>query len=230
MTRSRRGPAMLAALTVLWIASGCAAVQTVTEEPQTDVAPDPEVALRHAVMALDAGDYRTARRRLDALARDCAPPSQRVRDRAALLLASIELDLGNPVGRPAEAATMAAQVLTRSTPGDADAALARLLYMLALDRGAEPVDPLSDVIQPGYGCHADPDHVWPGPTPLPAPVLPTSVGRLAALEDTLAIRTDSLRTLHEHLSTSRARTEALEAEIERIRQLLRGPGDRRDPR
>jgi hypothetical protein len=233
MRRSRGGPTVLLLFATLMIPSGCASFRAIPEEPPSEVAPDPEATLRSAVLALDEGNYPAARRTLRRLALDCAPSSPQVRDRAALLLASVELDVRNPSGRPNEAATIVARMLARSAPGDTDGALARLLYVIALDHGAEPVDPHSETALPGYGCPVDPDHVWPDPAPLPEPVLPTSAARMAALEDSLAVRTDSLRALHESLAISRARSEALEAEIERIRQLLRGPGhfdDGRDRR
>jgi hypothetical protein len=206
-----RGPAVLAGCTILWISLGCAPFRGITEEaPLAAVAaPDPEASLRTAVVAIDERDYSEARHRLLALAHECAPPSPEVRDRAALLLASI---------------AVAARMLARSSPGNPDAALAQVLYTLALDRGAKPVDPESDLIQPGYGCPADPDHVWPDAAPLPEPIASTTAQRLADLEHTLAVRTDSLRLLQERLAAAHARTEALEAEIERIRKLLRGPG------
>lgn len=227
-----RGPAVLAGCTLLWMSLGCAPFRGITEEapPAAVAPPDPEASLRIAVDAIDERDFSKARHRLLALAHDCAPPSPEVKDRAALLLASIELDVRNPSGRPDAAAAVAARMLARSTPGDPEAALARVLYTLALDRGAKPIDPDSELIRPGYGCPADATHVWPDAAPLPEPIAPTTAQRLAALEDTLAIRTDSLRVLHERLATAYARTEALEAEIERIRKLLRGPGPVDDPR
>lgn len=225
-----RGPALLAGCTLLWMSLGCAPVRGITEEaPRSAVpAPDPEDSLRTAVAAIDERDFSVARHRLLALAHDCAPPSPEVKDRAALLLASIELDVRNASGRPDAAAAVAARMLARSSPGDPDAALAGVLYTLALDRGAKPVDPESDLIQPGYGCPADSGHAWPNAGRLPEPIASTTAQRLAALEDTLAIRADSLRLLQERLATAHGRAEALEAEIERIRNLLRGPVD--DPR
>lgn len=219
------------ACTIPWISSGCAPFPGLAEEtpPAAVVEPDPEATLRRAVAAIDEGDFTKARRRLLVLAHDCAPPSAKIKDRAALLLASVELDVRNPSGRPDAAASVAARMLARSTPGDPDAALARVLYTLALDRGAKPIDPDSELIRPGYGCPAPNHHLWPDAGPLPEPIASTTAERMAALEDTLAIRADSLRLLHEELGTARGRTEALEAEIERIRQLLRGPGPFEDP-
>lgn len=231
MRGMRRGSVALAC-TILWMSLGCASFHGITEEtpPDAVVAPDPEATLRRAVTAIEERDFAAARHALLALAHDCAPPSEEIKDRAALLLASVELDVRNPGGRPDAAASVAARMLARSTPGDPDAALAQTLYTLALDRGAKPVDPDSDLIRPGYGCPADPDHMWPDARPLPEPLASTTAQRLAALEDTLVIRTDSLRVLHERLAVDHERTEALQAEIERIRQLLRGPGPDPDPR
>lgn len=233
MSAMRGGTGLLAACMVLGMTAGCTPFRGgFTEEgpPVVLATPDPQAALRKAVAAMDARDFSEARHRLLALAHDCSPPSAEVKDQAALLLASVELDVRNPSGRPDAAAAVAARLLARSTQGDPDAALAQVLYTLSLDRGAKPIDPDSELIQPGYGCPADPDHAWPEAGLLPEPLDSTTAQRLAALQDTLAIRTDSLRVLHEHLGGANAKILALEAEIERIRQILRGPGPVDDPK
>ncbi|MEX2467497.1 MAG: hypothetical protein WD995_11345 [Gemmatimonadota bacterium] len=178
---------------------------------------DPEMALRAAVTALDEGDVPAAQRRLRRIAADCTAAEPAVRHRAALLLASVALDPGNPDSTPDEAAMAAARVIREAGPGDSDAALARSLYLLALDQGAAPATG-----QEPAGCPPPSGETRSQPTRLPQPASPTSAARLAALQDTLSARTDSLRTLREQLSASRERTEALEAEIERIRRLLLG--------
>lgn len=59
-----------------------------------------------------------------------------------------------------------------------------------------------------------------GPTPPPAP---TTAARLAALHDSLTIKADSLRMLRGSLVEHATRVHELEAELERIRKLLKGP-------
>jgi hypothetical protein len=195
--------------------------ETVTAEPDAEAAPDDGAALRTAVRALEEGNVRFAQRRLERIAADCEAPDPAIRQRAALLLASIALDPDNPDGTPDEAALIAAQVLQDAGPGDSDAALARSLYVLALDRGATPVTHAEHAAG-RKRCPPTPGHVRTSPLRLPQPIEPTSAARMTALQDTLRAQADSLGTLLEELSASRERTEALEAEIERIRILLRG--------
>jgi hypothetical protein len=227
MSHLRKGAAALSLFGAMFVFGGCASfrgtlpAESPTTEAEIDAAPDAEVALRVALRALDDGHVSFAQRRLKRIAADCELPDPAIRQRAALLLASIALDPGNPDGTPDEAAQIAARVLHEAGPADSDAALARSLYALALDRGAKPVTH-SDPAAAPEGCPPTPGELRAVPLELPQPIEPTSAARLIALQDTLRARTDSLRTLRDELSASRQRTEALEAEIERIRILLRG--------
>jgi hypothetical protein len=229
MRLPREWAAALTLIAMMFVIGGCASLRGVlpgesaTTEPDV-AAPDAEVALRVALRALDEGNVPFARRRLQRLAADCEAPGQVIRQRAALLLASIALDPGNPDGTPDEAALIAARVLHDAAPGDSDAALARSLYRLALDRGATPVTGSEPASMP-EGCPPPASEFRAVPRELPQPIEPTSASRLTALQNTLRIQADSLRILREELSSSRQRTEALEAEIERIRILLRGGHD-----
>lgn len=227
MTHARAGAVALTLVATLFVFGGCASMrgpspdESTTIEPDPNAAPDAELALRLALRALDAGNVSFARRRLERIAADCRATDPAIRQRAALVLASIALDPRHPDGTPDEAALIAARVLQDASPGDADAALARSLYLIALDRGAAPVTRFEPAAETA-GCATPPGQLRDTPVELPVPIEPTSAGRFTALQDTLRVRTDSLRTLREELSTSRQRTEALEAEIERIRILLRG--------
>ncbi|MCA1791359.1 MAG: hypothetical protein LC667_16355 [Thioalkalivibrio sp.] len=227
MVNPRKSAAALTLMATMFVFSGCASFrgilpnESTTVEPDVESAPDPEVALRVALRALDEGKVSFARRRLARIAADCEAPDPAIQQRAALLLASIALDPGNPDGTPDEVALIAARVLHDAAPGDSDAALARSLYLVALDRGAAPVTHYAPAEGP-EGCPPASGRFRAVPLELPQPIEPTSAARLTALQDTLSARTDSLRTLREELSASRQRTETLEAEIERIRLLLRG--------
>lgn len=216
----------LGALTLCW---GCAPFQGRASESSPGDRADPEATLQSAVAALDEGDFAAARPSLRRLVADCTASSRRIWRRAALLLASAELDTRNRDATPDTAAVVAARVIRQSAGGETDVALARTLYVLAIDRGATPVGDEGLQANPeasSTDCAAAQDSIPSGVDGLPDVASPTTARRLAALQDTLALRTDSLRALRRDLSAAGARAEALEAEIARIRKLLGGsPAD-----
>jgi hypothetical protein len=212
----RRIRGSLAALTVVGVTvlSGCTTVRQISHGP--DRGPNPEVELRAGATALEKGDFTEARKRLEALTAGClVSPVER---RAALLRASGELDPTNPDGVPTTAAALAAHVFVQSPTGDPDAALARSLYTLALDRGASLPAESSD---PKCGRAAG------GGSTLPVLPEPSTAARLSALGDSLTSRNDSVAALRARASVAEERARTLEQELERIRQLLRGGLDRR---
>jgi hypothetical protein len=195
-----------------------------------DRRPDPEEIIRDASLALDEGRYAEARRLLLPMLPSCLTSS--AERRAALLLASAELDPANPHGTPSEAARLAAGVLMDAGAGNPEAPVARTLYLVALDRGAPGGTRISPCA-PASGV---------SPVVLPTSPAPTTQERLTALRsalaarnDTLSARADSLVELRARAAAAERRARELEAELERIRQLLRGgdptptprgPGDR----
>lgn len=202
--------------------SGCTTLRQVAHPTDpvthpTDRGPSPEAELRAGATALESGDFASARERLAPLTVGCL--NLPVERRAALLRASAELDPTNPDGVPTTAAALTARVLMHSPAGEPDAALARSLYLLALDRGASaPSEPYD------MACEA-PASGRTGTLPLAA--TPSTVDRLSALGDSLAMRNDSIAALRSWAVEAEERAQVLEQELERIRQLLRGGVDPR---
>lgn len=96
-------------------------------------------ALEYGTAALDDGDYAAAAEQLAPVAAIC--PSDELGSRALLLLAAAELDGRNADGRPDAAAELAAFHLARTDEDDWSGALAEELYVIALDLGADPIEP-----------------------------------------------------------------------------------------
>lgn len=230
MTAARTLPALLVAAS----ASGCA-LTALTGDPS---AASPR--LQRATAALEAGEFGAAERDLRWLAARCeAGDSGR---KALLLLAASQLDTGNPYGTPYAAAELAARYLRLPDARPEDLPVARSLYRLALDLGARPerpADPQSGLDDWGplanrfeaCGAASRPEYVWRSlPDP---PAGSTTADRITALEDELVARTDSLLALERRvrvlsgrageLDAAVERITALEAEIERIRELLKRP-------
>jgi len=174
--------------------------------------------------------------RLRELASRCDRPGER--RRAFLSWAMLELDPRNPDGSPETAARLAAQVLQRPEVPAADLRAAETLYLLAIDRGAEPLTPpvaLQGTARPKDGdCPGEagdsrvarelPEH----------PAIPLSLALEAAdrRADSLARAADremdALRkatdrradSLSKAVEEARGRADSLAAELERIRALL----------
>lgn len=207
--RIRRSTPLLPVLGLMAL-SACTTLHQVAHG--TARGPSPDAELRAGATALEAGDFTTARERLAPLTAGCL--NLPVERRAALLRASAELDPTNPDGAPATAATLAARVFVQSPAGEPDAALARSLYALALDRGAPaPSEPYD------MSCEAP---TIGGTGTLPLPATPSTADRLSTLGDSLAAQNDSIAALRARAFEAEEHARALEQELERIRQLLRG--------
>ena len=183
-----------------------------------------------AVSALDRGDYPAARRELAWLVGRCE--SGATGRRALLLFASAELDARNAAGSADEGARLARAYLEVSPPEDPYAPVARTLYLLALDLVGAPgyvphkvdaVEASPVVLAERFGqCDAT---VKPQASVLvPEPTGTSTGARIGALQAELEARTDSLSVARTNLSAQAKKIEELEAEIERIRKLLRGGG------
>ncbi|HKJ03155.1 MAG TPA: hypothetical protein VJ997_11890 [Longimicrobiales bacterium] len=193
-------------------------------------ASEPDTRYTRAVLALDRRDYPAAREDLAWLVGRCeAGPTGR---RALLLFASAELDVRNASGSAGEAARLARAYLGVSSPDDPDAPIARTLYLLAMDLVGAPgyVPHQVDVAEAGAVSVADRFDACDGTgRPQAAVVVPEPLGtttgaRIAGLRAELEARTDSLSQARAGLAAQAEKIQELEAEIERIRKLLRGGG------
>lgn len=152
---------------------------------------------------LAGGDFETATAVLKARAARCEN-GERGRE-AVLQWTAIELDLRNSRGSPTTAANLAARYLQLPDADPAGVSAAESLYLLALDRGATPVkDPWAfGLVAPRFSRCSD-----PSPEHRLMRELPQHPG------------TPSWRALR----WSRAQTDSLETELERIRKLLQQGG------
>lgn len=199
----------------------------------------PGEMLEQGSRALDAGDFREASEIFRYLAARCH--SGEAGESAVLALAAAELDPRNPSGSPAAAAQLAARYLQIPSPPPAGLAHARTLYLLALELGAPPVrEPFAPVLLTGAPAREEPASTWrpaerfescgvPEPSSAdrrlpehPGPPLRARLDRVSAHRDSLAHRLDSLSAAADDRARRlRARVDSLEAELERIRALLR---------
>ncbi|MCJ7628796.1 MAG: hypothetical protein MUO50_10470 [Longimicrobiales bacterium] len=222
--RERRissAPVDAMALFLLFL-SGCSYLEPVAEP----VAPSVfDVGLAH----MAAGDFADA----ETAFRDAASHCESGSDgrRALLFLSFLALDPRNPAAHPDSAALMAARFL--NLPGNTrqETLEAEALYITALDYGADPelrVDPVT----PGFAVRfGDCDQPFPPRDQRPLPVLesPTS-SRLRSLDEERGALTQENQQLRSTLRRVRlvsdslqAQVDTLEAELERIRQLIRLP-------
>lgn len=173
---------------------------------------DPADSLSSGIAAVEAGDFAQATTRLQWLAARCETGDYG--RRAVLLLAALGIDPRNPDASSDEAARLAARYLGLPRIGPDDRVLAETLYLLALDRGAGiPAPPEEAEIRGteavrgvavrfhGCGRQLPADEV--ALPELPGPTTTNRVSRLRAERDSLQDRLTSL-----------------EAELERIRELL----------
>ena len=223
----------LATLLATALAPGCA-LATLTGDPTSS-----GQRMERATSALEQGDFGAAERDLRWLAARCETGAHG--RSALLLLAAAQLDTGNPYASAQAAADLAARYLRLPDARAEQLPVARALYRVAVDLGAEPVhgpastsgldgwEPLADRFA---ACDAnEPRYVWKSlPDPPPGS---TTAARIEALEEEIMVRTDSLAALEQRVTSLRSRTgemeaaveriTALEAEIERIRELLKRP-------
>jgi hypothetical protein len=151
--------------------------------------------------------------------------------RALLFLSILSLDPRNTAAHPDSAALMAARFLNLPSNTREEVLEAEALYIAALDYGADPelrIDP----VNPGFAVRfGDCDQPFPPRDDRPLPTLESSTsGRLRSLDeerDALTQENQELRYTVRRLRTAsdslQARVEALEAELGRIRQLIRLP-------
>ncbi len=229
-------------LAVLLLAGGCASLPSrLTPKSESDR------RFETALSALDQSDFAAARTDLEWLVSRCEAGAKG--RSALLLLASAELDPLNPRGSPAEAARLAGAYLNLPRTAPSEVPLARTLYLLAVDR-----EPPSERRGGMGDLHAESAGVdsaaAEGPLPLAkrfekcdahgppqasgiVPEYPgtTTAERLTRLEAELSARSDSLARAHARIADQAKEIadqansiEELQAEIARIRKLLKGGG------
>lgn len=192
-------------------------------EPQ----PEPEAPYIRAATLLEAGQYEAAGAALREVASRCES-GERGR-RALLLLAALDLDPRNVEAEPDSAALMAARFLSLPGLPVSERPLGETLYVLALDRGGDPG------LRPAEGESALARRFSDCGEPVAdrvvtLPVLPESSEGVSILElqgarDSAVARVGELTSQNAAL---RARVAELEAELERIRRILRARPDTTD--
>jgi hypothetical protein len=190
---------------------------------RSSVARGSEAAARaqRAAEALEREDFPAARDDLSWLVSRC--DAGRYRRNALLLFAAVELDPMNPAASAHTAARMAGAYLLLPDADQDQLPVARALYRLATDlAGLGADDVRSDLASSegeSDGCAAeqerDPSRSLPA-----VPSTPTAA-RINALESALSSRSDSLAVLYTHADSLRTRVSTLEAEIQRVADLLK---------
>jgi len=151
--------------------------------------------------------------------------------RALLFLSFLALDPRNPAAHPDSAALMAERFLNLPSRSLEEALEAEALYVTALDYGADP-DLRIDPVDPGFAVRfGDCDSPFPARAVRPLPTLEGSTsGRLKLLDaerDSLIQQNQQLRYTVRQLRLSsdsvQTRVDSLQAELDRIRQLIRLP-------
>jgi len=185
------------------------------------------------VLRLAEGNFAEAERAFRESAALCE--SGREGRRAILFLSLLTQDPRNPEAQPDSAALMATRFLNLPNNTPDEVLEAEALYLAALDRGADP-DLRLDPAAPGLavrfgGC----DEPFPPREERPLPVLdnPTYLllQNLDAEKQALVDQNEALRqvlategrTLTDQNEALRLTVEELQAELERIRKLLRLP-------
>jgi hypothetical protein len=205
-----------------WFGSNTA-VPSLAQEDHQAAPTDYEGALE----LLQRQDVIAAERAFRRIASSCANGAD---GRRSLLLMSVIWLEQHPRARPDSAALFAARYLALPDSDLLERSMARSIYLLALDLGADPSlaragTGVSDLAPRFSGCN-DP---VPPPAPLPElgrEPLAASVRRLEIQRDSLARRGASLEqnaaTLERRVQELDAELKAAQAEIERIRRLLGG--------
>lgn len=195
MSRPTR-TAVVGLVTVL--AAGCAAFARV----DSDARPDPEQEFRSALLAWQAGDYRSAHGDFARLAGGYQ--SQTVGRRALLALAASALDPRNPLYEVEAGSRIVARYVQTADSASWTLPVAEALYLMTLELGATPAD----------STDALPD--------LPRTPLAVRLARLEAERDTLRIELERERaTLTGRLAELEQKVEEQAQELERIRKTLK---------
>jgi len=221
-------------LVVTLVAAACASLPPEETSPPIPIS-EPERRFASALAALDRSDFAGARPDLEWLVRRCEAGAH---GRTALLLfASAELDPHNRRRSPTEAARLASAYLRLPWATPEEVPLARTLYLMAVDleSPAEGADTLVDSLPadssaiPSIPLAERFEHCDGTGTPARIGSVPeypdtTTAERLARLRSQLDARTDSLERARSEIAEREKRIAGLQAEIDRIRKLLKGDG------
>lgn len=207
--------------------------------------PAPEDPLTRGLVALDASEWSEAQVALNRVARQCE--SGTTGTDALLLLSTAHLHPANPGRNVALAARYAAHVIRLPDVDAVRLELAESLYLTALDAGA-PEPPQTPRTAPGAAprfsaCDEEATVASLQPRALPRhPGIPVAqqlaasrsrADSLAAVVDSVGAATDRVVIVRgeqqregggAEVDRLRSRVQALEAELDRIRRLLRKGG------
>lgn len=217
------------------------ATGTAQAEPGGESADLGDHRFSEATAALEAGRFDDAYWELQALAGQCR--SGEWGRRSVLLLAAHVLDPRNPTRSPDAGARLAARYLQVPSPSASSEALARSLYVHALELGGDPVeDPFGPipVLASDSGASEDPDReatirrepvgswrVAPRFRDCDSEAAPVVVRSLPQPpSSTLYGELEALSRERDLLTT---RVDSLQSELERIRGLLRSGPPQDDP-
>lgn len=203
-------------LTLVALSWGCGVLVPV---PPRVAGTGPAQRTHAAVAALEEEEYDVAERELRLLVSDCASGDHG--REALLLLAAAQLDTGNPNGSPHTAAYLAASYLLLPDAAPTRLPLARSLYRLGTD--LELADSAGSPDPPPVARRFDTcEEVTPSPVVRALPTTPAPrTAKIVTLHAELAQHVDSLQALEAEVDTRATRIAELNAEIERIRALLK---------
>lgn len=170
--------------------------------------PSPAERMRDATAALEHDDFAEATRQLGAVASLCTARNREAE--ALLLLAAVELDTANPHGSPRAAARFAERYLLVGDASDGSSIAARTLYRVAVHLVTLSGDSEAEASPGDNVALVDPDSCSPPPS-----------GGVDRITDTMgSAAAPWLLDLEAERQTLRRRIRELEAELDRIDELL----------
>jgi len=173
--------------------------------------------LSRAVLALDRSDFGSATADLEWVATRCRSGERR--RTALLLLAATELDIRNPDGSPDRARRYTEAYLSLPGIPEEELPVARTLYLLAVDMGGTTT--VGDAVAAPNDA---PEGL--GDTDTASPPVAVRLGGCGedGSRDHLSLPTYSGPTTARRLATLQDSVDLLQAEIDRVRKLLKGGG------
>lgn len=207
-------------LAALAASAGCAALAS------TDRGPEPEAQLAAGLAALEHGEYSRARSHLGwVYANHWNEPAGR---HALLALIAADLDPRNPDRRLANAAELAARLVTGDEAPAWTAPLGESLYLIALELGAHDAPATADSLVADsipldtLALLTEAAPLDPRIARLPildGPSLPARLAAVRTERDSLAARIGALESA---LAEREKAIREKDQELERIRKIIRG--------